>query len=91
MSVKIEFPAYLKRFAGGKGFIKSPPGNLVDILTNIKKIYPDFAKKIFMCDKKLKSYVVLFLDNVVIEKKEFQNTEAVDGQIIKIVIAIAGG
>ena len=91
MTVKIEFPVSFNRFVGGQKYIKSAPGKLVDILAKIKKKYPDFSKIFFKSNNELKSFVILFLDNKVVEKGQIQKFEVDDGQIIRIVMAIGGG
>lgn len=91
MSIKIEFPVFLKRFVGGNRYIKSSPGKLDDIFSYIKKIYPDFSKKIFKDDNQLKSFIILSLDNKVIEKDKIEKIEVDDDQVIKIVMAVGGG
>ena len=91
MTIKIEIPVMLRRYAGRKKYIKSDLGKLDDILNDLKKEYPDLSKKIFDHNARLKSYVIVFVDGKEIEKAKIYNIEIHDGQLISFVLAIAGG
>ena len=91
MSVKIKIPVSLRRFTSGKKYIENVPGTIYDISNNIKKEYPAFSKKILNNDNKFKPYVTLVIDGKVLNKDKVNKEIVNDGEVINLVLTIAGG
>jgi len=91
MAVKIIFPYIFRGLIDNKEYDYFTSGKISDLLKDICMRYPKLAPKIIDREGRLKGYVKLFLigeDSVIItdNSKKVKN-----GDIIKLVVAIAGG
>lgn len=62
MSVKIRIPTALKKFSDNNEYITVSYGKVSSILKNIQTRYTRLYNKIFDDEGKLKSYIILYLD-----------------------------
>jgi hypothetical protein len=100
LAVKIKIPISFQRYTNRKEYVYATSGRLEEILEELKYKYPILGDNLFDGKGNLKSYIKFLIlisedmvGNISTKPKEFlkSNDKIKDGQVIKIMLPIAGG
>ncbi len=89
--VTVRVPTPLRTFTGGQAEVPvegSTVGGLVQELTNV---HPELKRHLFSPEGRLRSFVVLYLNDQDVRYLEREATPVQEGDVVSIVPAIAGG
>ena len=91
MAVTVLIPTTLRSFTTNKSELTLNGSTVEEILNELVSEYEDVRKAIFDNDKKLRSFVNVFVDGQNIKELDGFKTKVRDGAEIMLIPAIAGG
>lgn len=91
MAVTVLIPTTLRMFTNHNSEIELEGTTVEEIVTSLADEYPEIRKAIFDEDKKLRSFVNIFVGEENIKKLQGYDTQVKDGDTIMLIPAIAGG
>jgi sulfur-carrier protein len=91
MSVVIRIPTQLRQLTGGDGEVAVEAPTVGDALKALEGGYPGLGERLFDDSGSLRRFVNVFLSDEDIRFLDGLATEVVDGAVISIVPAVAGG
>jgi adenylyltransferase/sulfurtransferase len=91
MAVTVLIPTALRVFAERKAEVSSNGKTAGEVLQNLVKTYPQLKKHLFSEEKKLRSFINIFLGDTNIKNIKGLETKLKDGDVLMIIPAIAGG
>lgn len=91
MAVTVLIPTTLRMFTNHNSEIELEGTTVEEIVTSLADEYPEIRKAIFDENKKLRSFVNIFVGEENIKKLQGYDTQVKDGDTIMLIPAIAGG
>ena len=90
MPVRIEIPSPLREHTGGKTEVSVAGATVQAALDDLVKQYPSIGPKLFDAGK-LRPYINVFVNDEDIRYLDEMQTAVVDGQVVAVIPAVAGG
>ena len=91
MAVTIRIPPTFRDLTKGSSSICSDGRTLGQLLEQVRTEYPDFVNRVLDDEGNLQRFVNIFLDDEDVRFLGGLDTELIEGQIVSIVPAVAGG
>ncbi len=91
MAVTVRVPTQLRQLTQGVGEVPVDAATVGDALRALETSYPGFGERIFDENGALRRFVNVFLADEDVRFLEGIDTPVVDGQVLSIVPAVAGG
>jgi sulfur-carrier protein adenylyltransferase/sulfurtransferase len=91
MSTSILLPTALRQFTDGLSEVQVEGKTVGEALTALTTRYVDLQRHLFADDRKLRSFVNVFINDEDIRRKDGLNTAIKDGDVLMLVPSIAGG
>ncbi|MGA2890705.1 MAG: MoaD/ThiS family protein [Terracidiphilus sp.] len=91
MSIKILIPTPLRPYAGKQSIIEVAAQTVGEALSNLVTQHPDLRKHLFYEDRKLRSFVNVYLNDEDIRYLSKDATPVKETDIVSIVPSVAGG
>ncbi|MGQ9730212.1 MAG: MoaD/ThiS family protein [Candidatus Zipacnadales bacterium] len=91
MAVIVRIPPYWRRFTDRKAEVMTEGETVGQVLANIGRQYPDLQERLFTNTGELATNVSLFLNRESVARQEGLQTPVAAGDVLMIVLAIAGG
>ena len=91
MAVTIRIPTTFRELTKGNSSICSDCMTLGQLLEHVRTEYPDFVNRVLDDEGNLQRFVNIFLDDEDVRFLGGLDTELIEGQIVSIVPAVAGG
>lgn len=90
MALRIEIPTPMREHTAGKADVEVKGTTIQEALADLVKQYPSVGPKLFD-NGKLRPYINIFLNDEDIRYLDEMKTAVVDGQLIALIPAVAGG
>lgn len=87
----VSIPSVLRNYTDRKREVTLPGATVADVVKELTDAYPDLAPHILDDDRKLRSYVNVFVDDVDIRQLDNQATTVSGDSTVRLLPAIAGG
>ena len=91
MAVTVRIPTQLRNLAGGAAEVTADGSTVGEVLTALDGAHPGFGERLYDDAGKLRRFVNVFLDDEDIRFLDGLDTKVVDGAVVSIVPAVAGG
>jgi len=91
MAVIIKIPQMLRQFIGDVKEISVEPGTVSEVVSEIKKNYPDLAEQILDSKDHIKGHIKLCINSGFVNHPSEYLQIVSDNQILKLIIPITGG
>lgn len=91
MSVTVRIPTVLRKLTGDQEEIEGAGATVAEVLGDIGARYPEFVKRIYLEDGKLRPFLNVFVNGDDIRFESELDTSVADGDEISIVPSLAGG
>ena len=91
MSVSVRVPTQLRSLTGGAGEVQVEGATVGEALKALDAAHPGFAERLFDPGGELRRFVNVFVADEDVRFLEGLVTPVVDGQVISVVPAVAGG
>ncbi|MES2936792.1 MAG: MoaD/ThiS family protein [Pseudomonadota bacterium] len=84
-------PTPMRKSTGNQSSVQESPGRLADIFGALEKRFPDLSSQFYDSERKLKTYINVFVNGDDIRTLEGMNTPVGDRDEVHIIPAMAGG
>jgi molybdopterin converting factor small subunit len=91
MTVTVRIPTQLRELSGGAAEVTLEPGSLKEVLDALDTAHPGFAGRLYDDGGELRRFVNVFVADEDIRFLDGLATPVVDGGVVSIVPAVAGG
>ncbi|MXW42665.1 MAG: MoaD/ThiS family protein [Acidimicrobiia bacterium] len=91
MSVTVRIPTTLRPLASGASEVVVTAGTVQEVIAALDAVHPGFQNRLIDESGKLHHYVNVFVDDEDARFTEGLATAVLDGQVMAIVPAVAGG
>lgn len=91
MAVKVHVTSVIQRVVDGQRELDAEGSTVGELLSNLNSRYPGFAEQIMGADGELHRFVNIYLNDEDVRFLEGKDTPLVDGDIVSILPALAGG
>ncbi len=88
---KVIIPTPLRKFTDGQRSFESSAGTVSEAIGQLTSAYPGISDHLFDKDKKVRSFIKVFVGEDDIKDLKNGDTEVAEATVISIVPAIAGG
>ncbi len=88
---KVRIPAPLRAFTGGAAEVTVEGDTVGDIFRSLSEAHPELKRQILNDENEVRSFVNVFVDDKNIRSLDALESPIVEGAIIHIVPAVAGG
>ena len=91
MSVTVRVPPYWRKYTGKQAELTAEGATVGEALADIVRQYPDIADRMYGEDGALARNLSVFLNRESISRRDGEETPVSPGDLLMIVLAVAGG
>lgn len=91
MVVTVRIPTPLRTLSGGAAEVTVDGATVGDVLKQLDTDHPGFGERLFDEEGRLRRFVNVFVADEDVRYLEGLDTPVIDGQVVSIVPAVAGG
>lgn len=91
MSVNVELPSALARYAGGSKFLVATGGNVHELVQSLCDAHPQLRIRLLDQRNQLYPYLVLIKNNERLSVRQLHEIPLVDGDTLEIMTLACGG
>ena len=91
MGVEVKVPTVLRQATGGEAVVRGDGRTLREVLDDLERRYPGFARRVVSEDGGLHRFVNVYVNDEDVRYLGSLETEVGDGDVVSILPAVAGG
>ena len=91
MPVEVKVPTILRQATGGEAVVEGSGSTVRDVLDDLERRYPGFARRVVSDDGGLHRFVNVYVNDEDVRYLGSLETEVTDGDVVSILPAVAGG
>lgn len=91
MTIQIQLPGTLRRFAEGNGSVSVDAGDVGGALRALAVRFPRLQEHLFAADGELRNYINIYLNSQDVRSLQRTQTSVKAGDVLTLLPAIAGG
>ena len=91
MAVEVKVPTVLRQATGGEAVVRGEGETLRDLLEDLERRYPGFARRVVADDGALHRFVNVYVNDEDVRYLGSLETQVGDGDVVSILPAVAGG
>lgn len=91
MAISVRIPTQLRELAGGAAEVEVEGNTVAEVLRQLETSHPGFAERLHDGSGQLRRFVNVFVADEDIRFLQGLDTPVVEGQVVSIVPAVAGG
>lgn len=87
----VRIPAALQSFAGGQRELRAGSGTVAEVLQQLSAQHPQLVQRLLTPEGELRPFVNIFVGKVNVRDLRGLATRVLDGEVLTILPAVAGG
>jgi molybdopterin converting factor small subunit len=91
MAISVRIPTQLRELSGGASEVEVEGKTVAEVLHQLETLHPGFAERLHDGSGQLRRFVNVFVADEDIRFLQGLETPVVEGQVVSIVPAVAGG
>ena len=91
MAVEVRIPTVFQKITGGSKSVESSGGTVAEVLDHLDRDYPGFKDRLTNEDGEIHRFVNIYVNNEDIRYLNHLDTALVEGDVVTILPAVAGG
>jgi molybdopterin converting factor small subunit len=89
--IVVKIPAALQSFAGGQRELRTAPGTVAEVLHRLAVAHPQLVQRLLTAEGDLRPFVNVFVGRVNVRDLRGLATRVIEGEVVTILPAVAGG
>jgi molybdopterin converting factor small subunit len=89
--IVVKIPAALQSFAGGQRVLRAAPGTVGEVLRQLAGPHPTLVQRLLTPEGDLRPFVNVFVGRVNVRDLRGLATRVIEGEVMTILPAVAGG
>lgn len=91
MAVTVRIPSPLRKLTDGEAQVSVEAGDLRGVIEELEATHPGIEERLLDDDGQLRRFVNVFVRDEDVRFQQGLDTQVVDGEVVSIVPAVAGG